>query len=376
MSLLTMESASSERRRGGALTAIDAGYSDVEKLAQWVGKVDLTGNMLTSLDFLGGDVSCAKVGRNKITSLKGLGACTELKTLDVTENPLEDLSGVEEIKGLNVLVAARCSAIGTPSSIAAVTKLSQLHTLVLRDVPLNDVSLAPVCQMKTLTKLSLSNCCLKKLPWSSKPHRLTNLRELRISNNQLTALDTFMLGCSALKILDLGSNKLTNDCLKVIKGIKHLTHLTLKGNPFAEEDNYCDMVMSSCRGKLKYLDDGHATQDLEEKKKRKREAADLTRNPPKKKKEQEEVVEPVQSNTVRKNVILIAVKQDFTADYEEEDANLFQIKNPTTGSSRSERDSGLRVASSGKGKHQKVVQREVNAKVDSAVSFLLNQPSY
>ncbi|KAJ9466734.1 Adenylate cyclase [Diplonema papillatum] len=389
--ILTMAEAERNVKRKGEIQVVDVGYDTIEPLAPWVGKIDVSGNKLANLVFIRGSeqIRCVNVSRNQIVSLRpGDLTGSPLTTLDVSENPLRTLEGVEEAKHLQALIAARCPpSVGLPESLLSVTKLTRLKTLVLRDTPLGDVSLAAVCQLKSLEKLSLARCSLRVLPWRNKPHRLTELKELRLNGNEIKSLDAYLSGCTALRIVDLGSNQLSGDCLDVISTLPRLSHLTLKNNPVAQVDGYRETAVKACRGKLKCLDDTFATAEAEDKKRAKRVRGEELRKPANSKKTKKEgnpapapgavdQTDPeaeliaTKKATVRLNTVLIASRVDpsrLEEDYREADSNLFTPGKLTTGSSSSTKDSGVvRV--------QDVHSRaRKNLRSDDALSFLLGK---
>eukprot|EP00754_Rhynchopus_humris_P043559 Rhum_TRINITY_DN3355_c1_g1::Rhum_TRINITY_DN3355_c1_g1_i1::g.10435::m.10435 len=276
--LLTTDAARSLLVRG-CVQADGKGYTDIASLAGIDGlkKLDLRSNKLRTLTpAVAGSPSVAVVNAagNELESVgEGTpGCCPSLRSLDLSENPLTTLAGVEVFDSLNVLIAARCPKLQL--SCAPVAALPLLHTLVVRDVPVaSSAQLAPLMRMRTLRKLVLGGCGLTELPWGNRAHHLSLLTELKLNGNAIASLNRFLSGCKELKTLDLGNNKLAEDCLEIVATLPHLTHLTLKGNPLEQQTSdeaYRSTVLAACRGKVKYLDNSFATDDVASKKAEKR----------------------------------------------------------------------------------------------------------
>ena len=366
-----------DRINNGVLQITDEGISEIESLSECdIKRADITGNNLTTLKFLSKtDTKTIKASKNKLNSISA--DLPSLVFLDVSDNPLKTLDvNNSNAPNLSALIAARCTEIvDIPACINNVRTLSNLSTLVLKGVPLGGVDLTPICQQKTIKKLSLSNCELSTVPWGRKVHKLSNLTELRISGNNISDLGKFLAGCASLKILDAGSNKLTETVLQDVKDLRHLTHITLLGNIFdsTTSDNR-KLILEACRGKLKYIDNAYATDEFKQKLEEKRERGNALRKPPK------TVVEshmlsapsavPVKRFTGnRANTVLIDVIRPIEADPELEAAdaaNMFTMSKMTNGSSSDIKDSGVTRWSS----------NTTTVDEDSALDFLLKRPKF
>eukprot|EP01060_Flectonema_neradi_P032538 TRINITY_DN519_c0_g2_i1.p1 TRINITY_DN519_c0_g2~~TRINITY_DN519_c0_g2_i1.p1 ORF type:complete len:388 (+),score=64.58 TRINITY_DN519_c0_g2_i1:50-1165(+) len=366
-----------DRIQNGVLQAPNEGISDILPLAECpeLTKIDVSGNKLASLSFLSNtNVKTVKAGKNAITRIDA--AMPSLIFLDVSENPLKEL----DIDGgssphLSALIAPRCESIADiPKCINNISTFKELGTLVLKGLNLSGQDLTPLCQLKTLKKLSLSNCELTIVPWGRKVHKLSNLTELRLSGNHLDTLGRFLSGCASLKVFDAGSNQLTETVLADIKDLRHLTHLTLQGNPFdSTVPENRTKILEACRGKLKYLDNTYATEDFKQRLEEKRERGNALRNPPKPSKIPNMLVAPdavpvKRFKGNREHTVLINVIKPIHEDPELEEAdaaNMFTITKPANGSSSDSKDSGITRWTSNSSNTKKE---------DTALDFLLKRP--
>ena len=337
------------------LNATDLGYGSVQSpFEEEVKRADMTGNQLTDVTpFLeSSSLGMLNVARNKVKALPSV-ANTSLHILDLSENPLENLSGLERCTELKVLILARCKDIANPESMAAIASLQQLHTLILREVPLTTTLLKPIIKMKSLKKLVLSGCGLTELPWGSSVHHLSGLTELRLHGNSIRSLNIYMTACKELKILDLSQNPVSEECLETIAKLPKLTHLSLKGSVLAElgEAEYKKKTLGACRGKLKYLDNDFATEELKERKERKRGAAAEVREEHEAKRAKLAIYEDSAreaeklSSIVRNTVVFVdppvrtLTEQELHIEEREDD--LFELKKLQNGSSADDRSCGL-----------------------------------
>lgn len=192
------------------------------------------------------DLSC-----NTLSSLEALGSCISLKWLSVVQNKLQSLKGIEGLSNLTVLNAGknklrsmdevRClislrALILNDNEIASICRLDQLsylNTLVLSRNPIHDIGDSLV-KVKSITKLSLSNCRVQTIGSSLK--YCVDLKEVRLAHNEITMLPAELAQNVKIQILDLGDNLIRNwSDLQVLSSLQQLKNLNLQGNPIAEK---------------------------------------------------------------------------------------------------------------------------------------------
>lgn len=220
---------------------------------------------LTQLDYV--DLS-----GNQLRSAQGLGELLRLKTLICRGNALADLSALARLPALTVLNLAEngltsvewlahASFAGSLSTLVVngnrlanldgVGVLGALETLVVSNNAIEDLSV--VGRLPRLRKLSASHNQIRVIPDSLASCEL--LSELRVAHNSIARLpgENVMSRLSALRILDLGHNRLTNfDTMRMLSAT--LQQLNLLGNPVAREQaSYPESVVSVC-AELQVLD--------------------------------------------------------------------------------------------------------------------------
>ncbi|KAL2240059.1 UNVERIFIED_CONTAM: hypothetical protein Sindi_0647100 [Sesamum indicum] len=136
------------------------------------------------------DVSCLSefknlerldLGFNNLTSLEGLKSCMNLKWLSVVQNKLQSLKGIEGLTKLTVLNAGKNKL----KSMDEVKSLASLRALILNVLSRNPISSLgdSLVKLKSITKLSLSNCQLQTVDSSLKS--CLELKELRLAHNEI-----------------------------------------------------------------------------------------------------------------------------------------------------------------------------------------------
>jgi protein phosphatase 1 regulatory subunit 7 len=189
---------------------------------------------------------------NNLTSLEGLKSCVNLKWLSVKENKLESLKGIERLTKLTVLNAGKnklrsvqevgslvslCALILNDNEIATIGKLDhmkELNTIVLSRNPVREIC-ESIVKVKSLTKLSLSNCQLQNINPLLKS--CTELKELRLAHNEIKNLPMELAQNTKLLNLDLGNNLITRSSdVEVLSSSVNLRNLNLQGNPICASE--------------------------------------------------------------------------------------------------------------------------------------------
>ncbi|GAY69040.1 hypothetical protein CUMW_268900 [Citrus unshiu] len=206
------------------------------------------------------DVSCLTdfnnlerldLSSNNLTSLEGLRHCVNLKWLSVVQNKLQSLKGIEGLSKLTVLNAGK-NKLRSMDEVMSVVSLCALILNVLSRNPIRKIG-DSLLNMKAITKtvakavnqdwlqLSLSNCQVQIIGSSLKS--CTELKELRLSDNDIKTLPAELAFNKKLQNLDLGKNLITRwSELKVLKSLVSLNNLNLQGNPVAEYDKLAKKV--------------------------------------------------------------------------------------------------------------------------------------
>jgi internalin A len=182
--------------------------------------------------------------RDNITNIGALKYFTGLKSLDLTNNKIEDITPLSGLKGLTELELGG----NLMSSLDALKDLSQLKILRLFYSPISDLS-------------ALSNLPIEELNVGRCP--VTDLTPLR-GKQCLTLLwlnlnkyaDTVVIkSLTNLKTLAVSYCALNN--LEFVKGLTHLEHLLAEGNTISDLSPLASMTHLTTL----YLDNTHI-QDL------------------------------------------------------------------------------------------------------------------
>ncbi|CAN1171245.1 Protein phosphatase 1 regulatory subunit 7, partial [Linum perenne] len=186
---------------------------------------------------------------NSLTSLEGLSSCVNLKWLSVVQNKLQSLKGIESLPNLTVLNAGKNKL----KSMDEVKSVVSLRALILNDNEI--VSICKLDQLKELNTLVLSRNPIREIGESlSKAKSLTKsigsslkgcieLKELRLSHNEINTLPSELACNKKLQNLDMGNNGITRwSDLKVLSSLIEVKNLNLLGNPIADKDKLLKKV--------------------------------------------------------------------------------------------------------------------------------------
>ncbi|GFZ17760.1 leucine-rich repeat (LRR) family protein [Actinidia rufa] len=226
-----------QTRDTDAITALDLNHkalTDVSCLSEFknLERLDISSNNLTSLEGLKLCVNLKwlSVVQNKIQSLRGIEGLTKLTVLNAGKNKLKSLDEVMTLISLRALILNDNEIV----SICRLDQMKELNTLVLSRNPIPKVGESLV-KMKSITKLSLSNCQLQTI---DSLKSCTELKELRLAHNDIKTLPTELVHNLKLQLLDVGNNLITSwSDLKVLSSLVNLKNLNVQGNPIAEKDN-------------------------------------------------------------------------------------------------------------------------------------------
>lgn len=128
------------------------------------------------------DISYITIGSNEIKSLKGIEKYTNLKSINILENNIEDISPLFEIKGLTEISI-------TKNKITSIQGINKLDNLININITENNIlkGLDELAELKNLYILNLKNCNLddKCMEYISK---IESLSVLDISKNNIKDL--------------------------------------------------------------------------------------------------------------------------------------------------------------------------------------------
>lgn len=183
---------------------------------------------------------------NQIQDLKPLQNLTHLTELWLSKNKVTDLTPLKGLTALKTLLLTNNAVndlqplkglqnldqlVFENNKVKDLTPLKDLHNLTSLDVSGNSVvDLTPLAGLSKLKWLQANNCNLTKLPDFK---NLTELYQLRLDNNKITDL-TPLKAAAKLDYVSLSNNQVSDltplQDLKVLSGIwitnNHLTDLT------------------------------------------------------------------------------------------------------------------------------------------------------
>lgn len=183
---------------------------------------------------------------NQIQDLKPLQNLTRLTELWLSKNKVTDLTPLKGLTALKTLLLTNNAVndlqplkglqnldqlVFENNKVKDLTPLKDLHNLTSLDVSGNSVvDLTPLAGLSKLKWLQANNCNLTKLPDFK---NLTELYQLRLDNNKITDL-TPLKAAAKLDYVSLSNNQVSDltplQDLKVLSGIwitnNHLTDLT------------------------------------------------------------------------------------------------------------------------------------------------------
>lgn len=237
--------------------------------------MNLSGQGLEELSTFGDGVVATAVRKlnvsdNKLKRLRLVREASRLTWLKANNNKLGDDALDEDLEGLAMLatvsmsgnrlrkVPTNCLAASSSTlralvlnenKISAVEPLGHLrvlNSLILSGNRLTSLRAPAVVGLTSLVRLSLSHNKLTSLPdLSGSPQ----LAELRVNGNELTALPASLSANVALRLVDVGNNKLADwPSIEPLTRCPRLMNLNLRGNPL------CSVTGEAPRGRGSALD--------------------------------------------------------------------------------------------------------------------------
>jgi len=210
-------------------------------------KIDISSNLLTDLD---GIESCEKtlkwlnVSHNRICSVKHLKGCTNLNVLNLSNNKITSLKHLKKLQSLKAIILNGNEL----STLDGITGLKELNTLVISNNKFTELDLNG---WPKLQKFSATNNQFEAFP---NCQALKSIGDIKLNHNAISEIPEWIKGCSRLKILDLGNNKLENfESIVSLKDLPNLENLNLKGNPLCDDPDYIIKVKEAFP-KLKTFD--------------------------------------------------------------------------------------------------------------------------
>lgn len=222
-----------------ALTLTHKALTDVSCLSEFknLERLDLSANNLTSLEGLRSCVNLKwlSVVQNKLQSLKGIEGLTKLTVLNAGKNKLKSMDEIRSLISIRALILNDNEIV----TLCPLDQMKELNTLVLSRNPISKIG-GSLNKVKSITKLSLSNCQLHSI---DSLKSCTELKELRLAHNDIKTLPSELVVNMKLQLLDVGNNSITSwSDLKVLPSLVNLKNLNLQGNPVAEKDKLAKKI--------------------------------------------------------------------------------------------------------------------------------------
>ena len=236
-------------------------------------RLDAAGNGLHSVQPIAPcrDLTWLSLKDNRIKDLAPLKRHFRLEVLTLSVNEVETLEPLAKILSLKALIANN----NTIASMAGLAALSKINTLVLSHNAITAIE--GLQNLKLLKKLSLAHNQIRVIP-DLRDHPL--LEELRLNNNKIQRVPETIDRCPALKVLDLGKNRLYDiaDLFRLAQ-CRKILNLNLAGNARLNDlPGYRDKALASCP-QLQVLDNKKVMEeDDAERKKRQRKWSDPSRS--------------------------------------------------------------------------------------------------
>ncbi|KAJ1878981.1 hypothetical protein LPJ57_003095 [Coemansia sp. RSA 486] len=230
----------------GEVTSIDLrdrGITHVDGLSECVKlrKLDLSSNKIETRDTLdglhgAGSLVHVNLANNQLRTMSIVEDMLQINVLNLSNNQLSAISpSVAKCKELKALILGQNKI----SKIEYLDGLLNLNTLVVSQNEISKIPEMPL--LKELTKISAAHNKISDIPDLT---QYPKLKEIRLNDNRIAAVPESIRGCTGLKVVDLGNNKIDSwSSVAPLTSIPYLHNLNLKGNPVCEQANYREKVI-------------------------------------------------------------------------------------------------------------------------------------
>ncbi|KAJ2725502.1 hypothetical protein GGI07_001258 [Coemansia sp. Benny D115] len=205
-------------------------------------KLDLSENKLSSSDSLpgvsgAGSLKHINLSSNEFTNMDIIKGMTKAHVFNISGNQLKKISPcIVNCSDLKALILGK-NAI---SKIEHVDGLVNLNTLVVSHNKIKQIPDMP--QLRELTKISAAHNNIEKMP---NLEIYPKLKEVKLNDNKIKVIpESFRKSSSSMTIVDLGNNQLdTWESIAPLSSMSRLFNLTLKGNPICNKKRYREKVI-------------------------------------------------------------------------------------------------------------------------------------
>lgn len=208
----------------------------IDKLPEEIGDLvhlnhlDLCGNKLKDLPKNFGKLSQLKklnLGYNNLQKIPAaLYGMNSIEELDLRNNPFQSLDGIGKLAGLKTIDLYE---IGIQELTSEIGQLKNCRYLSLTDVDVEEIP-KEIGDMDSMYSLTISNTKVRSLPDTI--GKLKNCKRLDFQNNQIEFLPATIGDMESLEELLVGYNRLT-DLPESIYQLKKLKEIGLWGNQFS-----------------------------------------------------------------------------------------------------------------------------------------------
>ncbi|MFW9877715.1 MAG: leucine-rich repeat domain-containing protein [Candidatus Thorarchaeota archaeon] len=228
-------------------------FFDEEEIETILGKNEYVEHYGEKIYLINDFLDLSSRGIMNLEEVKGLGALSSLRSLDLSHNPFDILKeSINDLKSLKTLKLIECVFHSLPDGITEIKSLQKLivdenqidsipeqidnlKSLQILSIAINNLESLPesIGNLISLRELDLAANSLKKLPESI--GNLISLQKLNLSSNKLRRLPKSIGNLRALERLVLRWNELSS-LPESMKKLNALQSVNLKGNKFIEVD--------------------------------------------------------------------------------------------------------------------------------------------
>lgn len=198
----------------------DIGIGDCTSLTT----LELTNNKIEDITVLQTltKLKTLKLGKNSLKEIPKLTALTVIDNLSLSGNQIENIENLAEMTKLTSLDISDNKI----TSISALEKMTSLVTLYMEKNQISDIK-----PLKNLTKITSLDISDNKIEDISVIENMDEMRTLDISNNQIENI-TYVAKLADLRVLYIGNNKVTN--INSLVTLSKLETLEAVGNSISE----------------------------------------------------------------------------------------------------------------------------------------------